>query len=148
LLPVLRTIERINLGKHVKFSDEWKLALKNDLMKQNIWRSYFQLSSSIEDENQVELMLDARRKDHISHFLLRLAYCRTEESRRWFVSLESDLFRYRFAEEKSDNVQDFMKKNKLNYIPVSRNEYFISFTCNLIIIFRFKKMKSEESKLS
>ena len=118
LPTVLRAIERINLSKNAKFSDEWKLALKNDLLKQNLWRSYFQLSSSIEDENQVEMMLEARRKDHLSHFLLRLAYCRTEESRRWFVSLESDLFRYRFSEEKSDNIQLFMRENDLKFFTV------------------------------
>ena len=117
-LIVLRAIERINLGRTARFSEDWKLALKNDLNKQNL-RSYYQLSSSIQDEDQIELMVDARRKDHISHFLLRLAFCRTEESRRWFVSQESDLFRFRFSEEKSETVQKFMQENQINFHPVS-----------------------------
>ena len=125
-LIVLRAIERINLGRTARFSEDWKLALKNDLNKQNL-RSYYQLSSSIQDEDQIELMVDARRKDHISHFLLRLAFCRTEESRRWFVSQESDLFRFRFSEEKSETVQRFMQENQMNFHPVSNILNFMHF---------------------
>jgi len=120
-LKVLRAIERINLGRTARFSDDWKLALKNDLNKQNL-RSYYQLSSSIQDEDQIELMVDARRKDHISHFLLRLAFCRTEESRRWFISQESDLFRFRFSEEKSETIQRFMQENQINFHPIQEEE--------------------------
>ena len=126
---VLRAIERINLSKNAKFSDEWKTALKSDLRKQNLL-SFCQLSSSIEDDDQLDLILEARRKDHISHFLLRLAYCRTEESRRWFIAQETDLFRFRFSEEKSTNVQVFMQENKLNFHPVSI----------IIFVFTYRKL--------
>ncbi|KAG6499588.1 hypothetical protein ZIOFF_039378 [Zingiber officinale] len=39
---------------------------------------------------------EVMNKDIISHFVLRLAYCRMDELRKWFLSMETSLFRYRF----------------------------------------------------
>lgn len=41
----------------------------------------------------------ALRKDHISHFLLRLYYCQNEELRKWFISREVSFFRFRLIKE-------------------------------------------------
>jgi len=39
---------------------------------------------------------EARATDDVSHFILRMAYSRTAELRKWFVRQEEALFRYRF----------------------------------------------------
>ncbi len=60
------------------------------------------------------------RKDHLSHFILRLAFCQTEESRRWLTEYEKQLFRYRFLTATSDAKDRFFETQKLNFSPMSR----------------------------
>ena len=47
----------------------------------------------------------SRWKDMVSHYVLRLAFCRSEDLRRWFLMQECELFRLRFRDElPSDQV--------------------------------------------
>ena len=48
-------------------------------------------------------------RDAVSHFLLRLASCRNEEHRRWFVDNELQLFRCRFDELDIRQKKQFMR---------------------------------------
>ena len=59
--------------------------------------------------------------DHTSHFLLRLAYCRTEEARKWFCDAEKELFRLRF-EEHPEEIPQFLVANALKFEIVSDSE--------------------------
>jgi DNA primase large subunit len=45
--------------------------------------------SSVVNQVGVETLLDQRRKDLISHYVLRLAYCKTIDLRNWFVKVET-----------------------------------------------------------
>lgn len=49
-----------------------------------------------------------RKKDHTSHFLLRLAYSRTEDLRTWFLKMETELFRIRLLEEGLESTDKFI----------------------------------------
>ncbi|ORY06696.1 DNA primase large subunit Spp2 [Basidiobolus meristosporus CBS 931.73] len=50
-----------------------------------------------------------RRKDHISHFILRLAFCRSEELRNWFLRQECALFKLRFSTESIQDKSRFLE---------------------------------------
>ena len=90
---MLRTIEKVNLSGKTKFSKDWIDAIQSDLdkAKPTSLEGFYKLNEQIGTKG--EAVIRNREHDHISHFILRLAYCRTEELRRWFVTHESDLFR-------------------------------------------------------
>ena len=68
------------------------------------------------------LPADDTEKDHISHFILRLAYCRTEDLRRWFLTQECQLFRLRFASSSPAEIDGFMARAGLRYKPIPQEE--------------------------
>jgi len=63
-------------------------------------------------------------KDHISHYILRMAYCQNEELRRWFLTNECILFKIRFESAKSSDVDQFLRERKLllKYPPITFDE--------------------------
>uniref|UniRef100_A0A453BV80 DNA primase large subunit n=1 Tax=Aegilops tauschii subsp. strangulata TaxID=200361 RepID=A0A453BV80_AEGTS len=62
-------------------------------------------------------------KDIISHFVLRLVYCRTEELRKWFLSMENTLFRYRFRLESPESQRLLMSEFQLPYKALPHSEF-------------------------
>ncbi|KAI4527527.1 DNA primase, large subunit [Schizophyllum commune Loenen D] len=63
-----------------------------------------------------------RRRDQLGHFVLRLAFCRTEELRKRFVKAETTLFRVRYDTDKSDERRRFLNSRDFNWIEVSDTE--------------------------
>ncbi|KAK6355262.1 hypothetical protein TWF696_004377 [Orbilia brochopaga] len=63
-----------------------------------------------------------RRKDHYSHFILRLAFARSEDLRRRFTRVESILFRHRFTTDDTRERHEFMSALQLDAHAVSDSE--------------------------
>jgi len=61
-------------------------------------------------------------KDWGSHYIMRLAYCRNEELRRWMIAQEVVLFRARFQAQGLKAQAEFMAHYKLPYEPIDRHE--------------------------
>ncbi|KAH9842643.1 DNA primase large subunit [Rhodofomes roseus] len=63
-----------------------------------------------------------RRKDHVGHFVLRLAFCRSEDLRRRFVKAETALFRVRFDSDDGEENLEFLKSRDFGWEEVTADE--------------------------
>jgi len=68
--------------------------------------------------------INARKRDHSSHFLLRLYYCQTESFRKWFISKETELLRLRLMDENNRyHLETFIRENRLNFEQVQSHDF-------------------------
>ncbi|KAF7493474.1 DNA primase large subunit [Sarcoptes scabiei] len=67
-------------------------------------KNFYVAGRCTSDLNTSKQCYEARKRDHISHFLLRIYYCQNEELRRWFISREGELFRIRFIDSSDSNL--------------------------------------------
>ncbi|KAJ8913660.1 hypothetical protein NQ315_007377 [Exocentrus adspersus] len=128
-LQLLRIIEQASLKGLKQFSEDWKQTIREDLAKSGL-RKYIRLMGGY--SSQTEHDIQARRADHLSHFILRLAYCRSEDLRRWFINREMDWFKLKFLAQSQDSIMRFLKHNSLTYAPIS-NELKEELKCELIV---------------
>ncbi|ETN43621.1 uncharacterized protein HMPREF1541_02780 [Cyphellophora europaea CBS 101466] len=65
---------------------------------------------------------DERRKDHYSHYILRLAFSGTEDLRRRFARIETMLFKLRLEEDDGREKRAFVDSLNLNWDLVTPEE--------------------------
>ncbi|KDQ60698.1 hypothetical protein JAAARDRAFT_151308 [Jaapia argillacea MUCL 33604] len=80
---------------------------------------YLPLHSSTATSEDLE---GERRKDHLGHFILRLAFCRSEELRRRFVKAEITLFRVRYESDDTKEREEFLSSRDFDWIAVDKDE--------------------------
>ncbi|XP_026164251.1 DNA primase large subunit [Mastacembelus armatus] len=117
-LKLLKTVENLGVS-YVKLSEQYTKKLENESKNLN-----FPHRLDIDDRKSQNAPneYEKRRKDYISHFILRLAYCQTEDLRRWFIQQEVDLFRYRFSDLQPKQKLEFLHRNNLQYDTISIEE--------------------------
>lgn len=74
------------------------------------------------DSSRSQKLQEERRKDHYSHFILRLAFSSTEDLRRRFSRLETMLFRLRFKDDDPRERQEFVRSLNLEWDEVREDE--------------------------
>ena len=108
-----------------KHSKDWEERLEkrlSDIKIEDIELGKF-LVQEVRNENFISKEKDYYQKyilyDHWSHFILRLAYCRSEELRNWFLTHECDLLRFRLTKQTTMGgylrLSNFMNNEGLNY---------------------------------
>ena len=65
---------------------------------------------------------DERKKDHYSHYILRLAFSGTEDLRRRFARVETMLFRLRFQADDGRERRSFVESLNLSWDVVQEDE--------------------------
>ncbi|XP_077625225.1 DNA primase large subunit [Crocuta crocuta] len=109
-VKLLKTVENLGVS-HVKGTEQYQSKLEAEIR-----RLKFSFRENVENE------YERRRRDHISHFILRLAYCQSEDLRRWFIQQEMDLLRFRFSILPKDKIQSFLKDSHLQFEAISDEE--------------------------
>lgn len=61
---------------------------------------------------------EARKRDHISHYILRMAFSYEQEDWYWFYDQEKRLCEWKCASMTAQSSKDFISIHKLNYTPV------------------------------
>ncbi len=74
------------------------------------------------DSSKSQKLQEERKKDHYSHFILRLAFASTEDLRRRFSRLETMLFRVRFKDDDLRDRQEFVRSLNLEWEEVKEDE--------------------------
>jgi DNA primase large subunit len=74
------------------------------------------------DSSRSQKLQEERRKDHYSHFILRLAFSSTEDLRRRFSRLETALFRLRFKDDDPRERNEFVRSLNLEWDEVAEDE--------------------------
>lgn len=128
-LSVLRILDNANM-KNVP-SSEWKNVVLSEIALTNL-ENYSHLLSNKTDKTLIDekSILLARYNDYVSHFILRLVYCRSQELKSWFIFREIELFILKFSTLSESEIKLFFEVYQLNYKPIG-NEEIIDIKDNL-----------------
>uniref|UniRef100_A0A8D9AQ26 DNA primase large subunit n=1 Tax=Cacopsylla melanoneura TaxID=428564 RepID=A0A8D9AQ26_9HEMI len=83
-VKVYRIIEQTSAKGITKLSEEWRKAILDEIKSQGL-KTFVKVFTGT-GLGKLEADYEGRRKDHITHFICRLTYSRTEELRRWFMT--------------------------------------------------------------
>lgn len=117
LYAVLSLVERIHLQKLTMSLSQRRAALVEELCKEGM-DEFARLVDSPGCKSHTDMDICIRRRDHISHFVLRSAVAFNTLKKRWFLKQEARLFKWRFSSLDNEGIRQFMSINNFNFTPV------------------------------
>lgn len=102
-------------------SDEWRGFIRGAVLTQGL-TTYFACLGLPNGKNAVE----AKQHDHVAHYILRLAYCKSIALRNRFCQLEKQLFSLKFSYLTADEQKDLFKVYCKDYEPIDSLEKLLS----------------------
>ncbi|XP_011874949.1 PREDICTED: DNA primase large subunit-like [Vollenhovia emeryi] len=120
-LKVLCLVERVHLLKLTMSLSQRRAALVEELHKEEM-DEFARLVDSSGCRSHTDMDVRARRRDHVSHFVLRSAIAFNAIKKRWFFKQEARLFKMRFSSLDSEGIRQFICVNNFDLTPISRSE--------------------------
>lgn len=111
-------VEHIHLQKLTMSVSQRKAILVEMLCKEGL-DEFARLIDSPGCRSHTDMDIHNRRKDHISHFILRSVVAFDSLKKRWFFKQESRLFKWRFSSLDDEGIKQFIRVNNFDLIPVS-----------------------------
>lgn len=115
---VLSLVERIHLQKLTMSVSQRRAALVKVLRKEGM-DEFARLIDSPGCKSHTDMDIRIRRRDHISHLVLKSAVAFNVFKKRWFFKQEARLFKWRFSSLDNEGIRQFMCVNNFDFIPVS-----------------------------
>ncbi|KZC07086.1 PREDICTED: DNA primase large subunit-like [Dufourea novaeangliae] len=73
-------------------------------------------------KSTTEVDLQYRKKDHLSHFIMRLSYCQDQEHLMWFINQEVELFKLRFNSLDKDGIEKLLSIHNIECQQITPEE--------------------------
>lgn len=110
-------VETTNCRSDLKTLEDRKKALCDSLKSDGL-KYYANLLYADGSNPQSEEHLQIRRKDHISHFILRLVYCHDMEQTKWFINQEVEFFKLRFNSLEKKGIEHLLSISNMDCLSV------------------------------
>lgn len=116
-IAALRLVETTNCRGDLKTLEDRKRAFCDSLKSDGL-KYYANLLYADGSNPESEEHSQTRRRDHISHFILRLVYCHNAEQTKWFVNQEVEFFKLRFSSLDKKGIEHLLNISSLDCVPV------------------------------
>ncbi|XP_076648228.1 DNA primase large subunit [Halictus rubicundus] len=120
-LKLLQHVESNAVRTDLKLVEDRKKNLSTSLGKDGL-KHFVHLLYASGCKLPSETDLQCRRKDHLSHFIMRLSYCQDPDRQMWFINQEIELFRLRFSSLDSEGIKKLLSSHNIECQQITREE--------------------------